>query len=236
MQWKKVSEWPDYEISDQGDIRRCQDSPSGNYKAGRMLTPCAIGRPGNRYLAVSLYSPEVLRKTVKVHRLVARAFLGEPPAPGMTVNHKNGNTLDNRLENLEWTTPSENILHAYRVLGHRAVRGELAGPAKISDAAACMAFVLYKRGYMQREIGLILGVNKNQIYRIINSKRRTKAKEDYEAMAAAIPDLEHWTLNKIAKHLGIDGHESFEADSLRFVDKTARRRRHRPLYALASLS
>lgn len=46
-------------------------------------------------------------KTVQVHRLVARAFLGEPPFKDATVDHINGIRHDNRVENLRWATKSE---------------------------------------------------------------------------------------------------------------------------------
>lgn len=49
-----------------------------------------------------------------VHQLVALAFLGKPPK-GMEVLHKNGNPLDNRLENLRYGTRTENILDVYYV-------------------------------------------------------------------------------------------------------------------------
>lgn len=48
-----------------------------------------------------------------VHRLVALAFLGE--RQGLEVNHVNGCKTDNRAENLEWVTHSENVAHAYRI-------------------------------------------------------------------------------------------------------------------------
>jgi hypothetical protein len=64
---------------------------------------------------------------LRVHRLVAVAFLGEPASPDMHVNHLNGVKDDNRLCNLEWATCSENALHAFRVLkrtgGHTGLRG-----------------------------------------------------------------------------------------------------------------
>jgi hypothetical protein len=58
----------------------------------------------------------------KIHRLVALAFIPNPL--GLTdVNHKNGIKTDNRVENLEWMTHSDNVLHTYRVLG-RVHNGE----------------------------------------------------------------------------------------------------------------
>lgn len=53
------------------------------------------------------------RKTVKIHRLVAIAFLGESD---LQVNHKNGIRNDNRLDNLEWVTPLENMRHSFDIL------------------------------------------------------------------------------------------------------------------------
>ena len=51
------------------------------------------------------------RKTMRVHRLVAMAFIGEPYKE--MVNHIDGNKSNNNLSNLEWATRSENELHAY---------------------------------------------------------------------------------------------------------------------------
>lgn len=49
---------------------------------------------------------------VYVHRLVAEAFTD---ARDETVNHKDGNKLNNRFSNLEWVSYSENNSHAFRI-------------------------------------------------------------------------------------------------------------------------
>ncbi len=52
-------------------------------------------------------------KTHLVSRLIATTFIPNPENKGF-VNHKNGNPLDNSIENLEWVTRSENQLHAFK--------------------------------------------------------------------------------------------------------------------------
>lgn len=55
-------------------------------------------------------------KNFKVHRLVAMQFIPNPNNLS-DVNHKNGIKDDNRVENLEWLSHSDNILHSFRTLG-----------------------------------------------------------------------------------------------------------------------
>lgn len=55
-------------------------------------------------------------KRLYVHRLVAEYFISEIPN-GYEVNHINGNTKDNRVENLEIVSHKENMIHATNVLG-----------------------------------------------------------------------------------------------------------------------
>lgn len=65
----------------------------------------------NNYLIIDLYKNN-LRKTYKLHRLVAQAFLDNPDNLPQ-VNHKDCNKLNNNIRNLEWCTASQNTKHAW---------------------------------------------------------------------------------------------------------------------------
>lgn len=59
------------------------------------------------------------RKHRPIHQLVLEAFCVEKPV-GSVVNHKDGNRSNNKLSNLEYITPSENMKHSYKYLGRKS--------------------------------------------------------------------------------------------------------------------
>jgi hypothetical protein len=98
-EWKSVSDYPMYEVSSLGRLRR----------NNKILTP---GKQQNGYLIYRLYN-NGKDKCIYAHRLVAQEFIGPIPE-GFDVAHKNSVRDDNRADNLEFLTRSENLLEAIK--------------------------------------------------------------------------------------------------------------------------
>ena len=96
-----------YEVSNLGNVRRA--TAGVNTHAGRVKKP---SQSSNGYFIFGVFANGA-RTNFLVHRAVAEAFLGPIPV-GAEVNHKDGNKLNNRLDNLEVVTVSENVIHALR--------------------------------------------------------------------------------------------------------------------------
>lgn len=118
-----------YEVSNLGNVRSI-DRIIKYKKSGKSLRRGRTMRLNtNRYGYIDLkLCKNGQEKAHLVHRLVANAFLINPETKPQ-VNHKNGVKNDNRLENLEWATLSENRLHSFRELNAdcwlRHVKGRL---------------------------------------------------------------------------------------------------------------
>lgn len=91
-----------------------------------------------------------------VHRLVAQTFLGIDESRPY-VNHKNGIPSDNRLCNLEWVTPRENIIHARDVLKLKCFAPGFESPkAKVSPKEQRMIWRMYNLGLNLEEMASVL--------------------------------------------------------------------------------
>ena len=114
---------------------------------GRTPGCCSLGRYRNSCGGISHGSLKpsgycevnIKGSTCQLHRLVARAFLGPPPSQAAwQVNHIDGNRSNNRKDNLEWASLSQNIRHSYATNPSRGNAGsKLSIPVMIRSLASC---------------------------------------------------------------------------------------------------
>lgn len=109
------------------------------------------------------------RKFYYVHRLIAEAYLPNPENKP-EINHINGIKSDNRPENLQWATKSENLKHAYENGLRIPVRGDNHSATKIKDSQVIEIFSLREKGLKTVEIAKIMGCSQSYISQILNKK------------------------------------------------------------------
>ena len=141
-------------------------SPSGNlYNRHGDLMVGAVDRCGYRHTVVN-------RHNRNIHRIIAETFIPNPENK-LCVNHKDGNKLNNSVDNLEWCTHSENVKHAYDNKLEEKRCGEEHHAHKLTEDE-----VKYiKRVYVKRhsEYGAValankFGVDRTTIHDVIRGK------------------------------------------------------------------
>ena len=117
--WKDIVGYEDYMISNTGRIIRkgmtIQRKSHGDFYSPQEELKLSADKDG--YLKTALRK-DGKRKYLRVHRLVAMTFIANPNNLPV-VNHINGVKNDNRVENLEWCTVSQNTKHAFDKLGRK---------------------------------------------------------------------------------------------------------------------
>lgn len=114
--WNKVTDFEEmYEVSNMGNIRSLDRKVRGSFnlyaiKKGQKIKP-VLNQSG--YATVILCNGPTGSKRKTIHRIVALAFIPNPENKPF-INHINGNRTDNRVINLEWCTPAENAMHAWK--------------------------------------------------------------------------------------------------------------------------
>lgn len=105
--WKTIPGHPNYEVSSFGRVkslpRRHRVRNGHSYMTKERVLRPAVNQNGYQHLSIDC-------KDCRVHRLVAQAFIDNPNSY-RDVNHKNGIKTDNRVDNLEWVSHSQNEIH-----------------------------------------------------------------------------------------------------------------------------
>jgi hypothetical protein len=136
-----------YWVSDMGNVYSLYQGDGGNMTLKR-LAPHHI-KCGYYFVALSKNG---IKSFPHIHKLVCAHFC---PGwkPGLQVNHKNGIKTDNRAENLEWITASENMLHAYYTLHKRIKPAALCQDGKIVKAYMSLRKMgKYENTYFNRTV------------------------------------------------------------------------------------
>jgi hypothetical protein len=124
-EWRKIPGCPiEFEVNRMGDIRTIDRIVIDSMGRSRRW-PSLVRKPQRTPLGYCYFSRRDhgrganAMKNFSVHRAVALAFIPNPENK-REVNHIDGNPSNNRVENLEWVTPSENNKHSYDFLGRKA--------------------------------------------------------------------------------------------------------------------
>lgn len=155
--WLPIPGWEGlYEASTAGRIRSLSRGEP------RILRP---GSNGRGYLVLGLWR-DGNQHGFSVHSLILLTFVGPRPH-GKQINHIDGDRKNNRLENLEYCTQSENMRHRIDSLGSD-LSGTRNPSAKLDPTKVRKIRELRRRGMSERKIAPMFGVSHRSINKIIN--------------------------------------------------------------------
>ena len=141
------------------------------YKDRPIVLSQAPGEDGNMTVSVPMpyvhKDGEMPSTTRAVHILVLETFHG-PKEEGKVARHKNGNQLDNRAANLEWSTWAE--IGAGRARAGRSAKGEDHGRVKLTEGNVRTIRRRLAEGVPQQALADFFGVSRKAIYQIKTSK------------------------------------------------------------------
>lgn len=149
-----------YQISNLGNVKSL-----GNNKL-RKEKILKNGKTNCGYKTVSL-SRNNIYKTYPIHRLVALHFILNK-SNKRTVNHINGIKTDNRVENLEWNTTSENTKHAHDNGLIKVSKGENHANSKLSNKQV-LEIRQIGRNLKQKQIAEIYGITQKNVSNVLNN-------------------------------------------------------------------
>lgn len=165
MKYAVIPNFSRYLATENGDLISTNYKNSGQEKK---LKPSITGG----YYKTMLLRDDGKYVSKNVHWFITLAFFGERKK-GLSVNHKDGNKLNNHIDNLEYVTESENRLHAYKMGLQKPKKGSLNGNSKLTEKEVkeIREAAKGKRYYGRKKLAEKYGVSECAIKEIVNRRK-----------------------------------------------------------------
>jgi hypothetical protein len=183
--WKPIKDLESvYEVSNLGRLKSLKRLTNSCYNSkrsvGERIITQHLNPKGYQTVCISINGKHF---TKPIHRYVAKLFVSGETKEKWQVNHKDGNKLNNNANNLEWITPRDNIIHAYRNelnkgRGNEVIGIDINGDVHIFRSSLRAELYLKKIGYKSASYNNILKNIKGLRHSAYNHKWFTK--QQYE--------------------------------------------------------
>jgi hypothetical protein len=161
-EWRRISDFPSYGISDKGRIIRITPRPQKRNK-NYFLKICINGQG---YYVVQLQRDRKNHK-VELHKLLYKTFLGSIPN-GKIIHHKDFDKTNNKLDNFELVS---RLQHRSKIHPGKGFPGSQNPSAKLNEDKVSEIRNLYSKGFFTKtELAKYYSISKTTIGRIINGK------------------------------------------------------------------
>lgn len=169
--WKPLLEYKGIEVSSIGRIRKAANKS----RKERILTEFPKDRDG--YYRCSVQRLDGTWTSQPVHRLVAKAFIPRTKNRDI-VNHIDGNRTNNRIENLEWATPKENVIHSFK-FGSRKICKQVPKKTILTDFQVNQIGKL-RELYTVNQIAKLFNIEYQSLKNIIHKKKQCERLDDQQ--------------------------------------------------------
>lgn len=161
--WRPLLEYKGIEVSSVGRIRKA----ANKRRKERILTEFPKDKDG--YCRCSVQKLDGTWTSQPVHRLVAKAFIDNPDNKE-SVNHIDGNRTNNKVENLEWVTAKENVIHSFK-FGNRKKCKEVPKRTLLTDFQISQIDKL-REIYTVNQIAKLFNIEYQSLKNIIHKKKQ----------------------------------------------------------------
>jgi HNH endonuclease len=158
---RQIEGFPGYALTSDGSVWGCRTNKGFRSSYSKMT----VRKDAKGYFSVILCNGRDKRRNVRIHRLIAETFVPNP-ANLPCVRHLDGNPANNGISNIAWGSYSENENDKF---AHGTWHARYGG-AKLSEDDRKKARLLAASGWIHGDIGILLGVSRPTISRLISGK------------------------------------------------------------------